>query len=78
MLNRIKPQAPLLAVPFRRTTQGHAPPPVEPRESYQFVNPDHFDFSKGAGGVIKLTSQPCMVKLCFVVCLFLCVSVVCV
>ena len=32
VLIRIKPQAPLLVVPFRRTTQG--PPPVESRESY--------------------------------------------
>ena len=56
VLNRIKPQAPLLAVPFRRTTQDHAPPPVESIESCQSVNPDYLDFSKGAEGVIKLTT----------------------
>ena len=55
VLNRIKPQAPLLAVPFRGTTQGHVPPPVESRESCQSVNPDCFDFSKSAEGVIQLT-----------------------
>ena len=81
MLNRTKLQAPLLAVPFRRTTQGYAPPPVESRESYQFVNLDYFDFSKGAEGVIKLTnpsgkSPACDVaRLCFVVCVSVCVSV---
>ena len=38
MLNLITSQAPLLAVPFRRTTQGHVPPPVESRESCQSAN----------------------------------------
>ena len=57
VLSQIKPQAPLSVVPFRRTTQGHAPPPVESRESHQIVNPDHFDVSKGAEGVKKLTTH---------------------
>ena len=37
------------------TENGHAAPPVESRESCQFVNPDYFDFWKGAEGVIKQT-----------------------
>ena len=41
---------------FRRTTQGHAPPPVESMESSQSVNPDYFDFSRGAEGVMKITT----------------------
>ena len=87
VLNRIKPQAPLLAVPFRRTTQGLAQRSTESRETYQIVNPDCFYFSKGAKEFIKLTTPlgkrlACdVVRLCFVVCVCLlcvCVSVVCV
>ena len=63
------------------TTNGHAPRTRESRESYQFVNLDFFDVSKGAEGVIKLTiplgkSPACdMVRLCFVVFVSVSVSV---
>ena len=83
MLNRTKPQAPLLAVPFRWTTQGHGPRSTESRESCQFVNPDYFDSSEGAEGVMKLTtplgkSPACdVVRLCFVVCVSVSVCCVC-
>ena len=81
MLNRIKPQAPQLVEPFRRTTQGHAPRSTESRD--QFNNPDYFDFSKNSEGVIKVTtplgkSPACdVVRLCFVACVVMC-AVACV
>ena len=44
--------------------------PLNQEESFQSVNPDFFDFSKGAEGVIKandsMRKEPCLVKLCFV------------
>ena len=62
------------------TKNGHAPPPVESRVRCQFVNPDYFDFSKGAEGVIKLTTpfgkSPAWWR-CALLCLCVCCVCLC-